>query len=444
VSTEADACMACRLASIKSRLMAYWRRMLASDFVRKVAETFATRVFLIGIGLITSVIVARILGPEGRGLYAVAAAIAALGVQFGNLGLHASNTYYVAKDQSLLPALVGNTLVVSFAFGGGGAFAAWIVFSVWPDLSPVNGFLLIIAMVWVPFGLAYMLLQNLLLGLQEVRAYNKIELLHKILFVCITICIFLGGGQIRVETILSINLVILVISFAVVLWAIRKYFWEFPVPSLTLFRNNLNFGVKAYLASLIAFLVFKADLFLINYYLGAKYVGLYAVAVSVANMFNLLPETVGAIFFPKLCSMKDLNSRFKFAKKITIIMSIIMLFIALMLIAVSGGIITAFFGMAYANAAIPFKWLMPGFYFLSVEITLRRFLISDGYRTEIVLSWCITFVVNIVLNIFLIPIMGTKGAALALSISLALLATLTLFLVWRFVSHKGALPVVVK
>jgi len=422
--------------------MAYWRRILASDFVRKVAETFATRVLLIGIGLITSVIVARILGPEGRGLYAVATAIAAVGVQFGNLGLHASNTYYVAKDRSLLSALVGNSLVVSFAFGGGGAFAAWIVFSVWPDLSPVNGFLLIIALVWVPFGLAYMLLQNLLLGLQEVRAYNKIELLQKILFVCITICIFVGG-QIRVETILSINLFILVISFAVVLWAIRKYFLEFPVPSLTLFRNNLNFGVKAYLSALIAFLVFKADLFLINHYLGAKDVGLYAVAVNVANMVNLLPDTVGAIFFPKLCGMKDLNSRFKFAKKITIIIAIIMLFIAMMAIAVSGVLITAFFGTAYADAAIPFKWLMPGFFFLSVEITLRRFLISDGYRIEVVLSWCITFVVNIALNVFLIPIMGTKGAALALSISLALLATLTLFLVWRFVSHKkGALPVV--
>jgi O-antigen/teichoic acid export membrane protein len=106
---------------IRRAIGALYRRLINSDFVRKVAETFGTRILLIGIGLVTSVIVARILGPDGRGLYAVAATIGAIGVQFGNLGLHASNTYYVARDRSLLPALVGNPLLIGFVFGGFGA-----------------------------------------------------------------------------------------------------------------------------------------------------------------------------------------------------------------------------------------------------------------------------------------------------------------------------------
>ena len=61
-------------------------------------ETYATRILLIGIGLVSAVIVARLLGPQGRGIYAVAAATGALGVQFGNLGLHTSNIYFVARD----------------------------------------------------------------------------------------------------------------------------------------------------------------------------------------------------------------------------------------------------------------------------------------------------------------------------------------------------------
>src|SRR3972149_6606561 len=91
--------------------------------------------------LVTSVLVARILGPEGRGLYAVAMAVGAIGVQFGNLGLHASNTYYVARERSLLPALIGNTLLVSFVVGGSGSVLAWIVFSLRPELAPVPGLL---------------------------------------------------------------------------------------------------------------------------------------------------------------------------------------------------------------------------------------------------------------------------------------------------------------
>src|SRR4030043_1134751 len=107
--------------SHRDKLRTFYSRIVSSDFIRKVGETFITRICLIGIGLVTSVIVARILGPEGRGLYAVAATIGAIGVQFGNLGLHGSNTYYLARARSLLPALIGNTLLVSFVVGGAGS-----------------------------------------------------------------------------------------------------------------------------------------------------------------------------------------------------------------------------------------------------------------------------------------------------------------------------------
>lgn len=87
--------------SISLALNSLYKRIVVSDFIQKGASTFANRILLLGMGLITSVIVARILKPEGRGLYAVTIAITAAGVQFGNFGLHASNTYHAAKAWSL-------------------------------------------------------------------------------------------------------------------------------------------------------------------------------------------------------------------------------------------------------------------------------------------------------------------------------------------------------
>src|SRR5438552_7100507 len=98
---------------------------------RNVVEPYITRLLLIGVGFATTVIVSRTLGPSGRGLFAVAAAVSAIGIQFGNLGLHASNTYYVAKDRELLPVLIGNTLVVSFGIGGTAALFGWILAAIW-------------------------------------------------------------------------------------------------------------------------------------------------------------------------------------------------------------------------------------------------------------------------------------------------------------------------
>src|SRR5438552_2245317 len=66
--------------SVIQRGINLWR---TSDFVRKVLETYSTQISLMCLGLITTVAVTRVLGPEGRGLYAVAMAIGVLGVQFG-------------------------------------------------------------------------------------------------------------------------------------------------------------------------------------------------------------------------------------------------------------------------------------------------------------------------------------------------------------------------
>jgi O-antigen/teichoic acid export membrane protein len=89
------------------------KRVRVSLFIQRVSLTLTTRLVLLVMVLFLSIITARYLGPEGRGIYAVTASIVAMGVQFGNLGLHSANTYFITSDKSLLGKLIGNTLWVS-------------------------------------------------------------------------------------------------------------------------------------------------------------------------------------------------------------------------------------------------------------------------------------------------------------------------------------------
>src|SRR5215469_10653724 len=95
-----------------------WRSALKSEFIHKIVATYVTRVLLIVLGLVAAVVVTRILGPKGRGLYAIATTTGALGVQFGNMGMHTANVYFAARDPESLAPLVGNSLVMSLGFGG--------------------------------------------------------------------------------------------------------------------------------------------------------------------------------------------------------------------------------------------------------------------------------------------------------------------------------------
>lgn len=411
--------------------VALYRGVIASDFVRKVAETFATRILLIGIGLVTSVIVARILGPEGRGLYAVAAAIGAIGVQFGNLGLHASNTYSVAKDRELLPTLVGNSLLVSFVFGGSGAILAFIIFSLWPSIAPIQGLLLILGLAWIPFGLAYLLLQNLLLGIHEVRAYNKIELIMQVFTVSL-IGLVIAFRAVRVETVFAAGLITLIVSFAWALWGLQTHNRRFLIPSITLFKDNIRYGLKAYLAAFFAFLVLRIDLLMVKYMLGAEQTGYYSIAVTMADMVYMLPVVIGTILFPKLSAMPNSQKKWKFTKKVTAGLGLVIAILAGVAALLAEPVVRLLYGQAFVPSVPAFVWLMPGIVLLSINVVYMNYFASIGMPLITVYSPGTAAILNITLNLKLIPQLGIVGASISSTLSYGLmLAASAIYISYR-------------
>lgn len=415
-----------------SSLGALMRTALSSDLIRKIAETFATRLMLIGIGLLSTVVVARILGPEGRGLYAAAAAVSTIAVQFGNLGLHASNTYLVAKDRSLLPLLTSNSLFVSVLLGGIGAFLAYVLFNLWPNIAPVRGALLVLALAWAPFGLAYLLLQNLLLGIQAIRPYNKIDLANQLLAIGI-LGLLIPTRLVRVELVFSAGLIALMASSLFTLRELRKHTRSLPAPSLSLFRANFSYGINAYLASFFAFLVLRADLLMVKQMLGAEQAGYYSIAVAMADAICLLPAVIGTILFPKLSAMSDMDDKYAYTRKATAVIGVLLTLLAGVAALVSGPVVKLLFGAPFAPAVPAFVWLMPGIVFLGIQVVAVQFLNSTGFPTVVVIIWGVATLLNIGLNLVAIPRYGIIGASVVSSLSYFVVFVLILLVIRRTV-----------
>jgi O-antigen/teichoic acid export membrane protein len=234
-------------------------RARSSEFFTKILKTLSTRIALIIFGFITSVIIARTLGPEGRGMFAMAVTIGALGVQFTNLGLHGANTYYVARDPNLLSPLLGNSLTTSFTFGTFVSLLAGLFFWVYPSLAPIHGILLLMALAWAPFGLAYLLFQSLLLGVDDVRTYNRIELVTKSFYFGLLGVIVLSN-QITPETVFGGALIALLIRFSWSYFSLSAKTHHAVSCSINLFQRSMRYGLKAYLVSLFCYFLFKIDL----------------------------------------------------------------------------------------------------------------------------------------------------------------------------------------
>lgn len=396
----------------RSTGLAFWRRVRQSDFVYNTVSTFGTRLLLIGIGLITSVIIARILGPEGRGAYAAAMAVVGIGVQFGNLGLHASNTYYVSHDRTLLSQLVSNTLVISLGLGGLGVSIAWLVFFIWPSIAPLQGYLLVFALLWIPIGLADLLLQNLLLGIYEIRIYNIIALLTKILAATLLIGVILINRS-SVEIVFITGFIAALVSCVWTLSRLVANGSQPTLPSLEIFYRGIRYGFKAYLAAFFGFMVLRVDLLMVKQMLGVELAGYYSIAANMIDMIYMLPVVAGTLLFPKLSAMSSEHEKWFLTKNIavgvTLGVSILVLFAGIL----AKPVVLLLYGQEFLPSVPAFIYLLPAIVAMSINTIFMNYFAALGMPMITVYSPGVAALANILLNLWLIPAYGIIGASIS-------------------------------
>src|SRR2546426_105794 len=276
-------------------------------FFDRVALTLLTRGLTILLGLVGSIVTARWLGPEGRGILAIVSVVTGLALQFGSLGLHSGNAYFVAQDPRLARGVLGNASVLSLALGAGAAIAAIATFLAEPRWFAGVPFVLVaVAAATLPFHFLNLFLQNSLLGMHEGKAFNAFEAAGKVLTFAALVAylvVFDGGPK---------GAVVLFSSFAVLSALAAVPFRRRPVPfrfsfDRALFARMIPFGLKSYMSCLLAYLVIRSDMLLVNYFLGTAAAGVYSIAAQVADNLLLIPATIGLILLPRIASVAQRN-----------------------------------------------------------------------------------------------------------------------------------------
>jgi O-antigen/teichoic acid export membrane protein len=406
-----------------------WRVVAGTQLRRNILETYGTRLLVVGVTFATAVVIARELGPTGRGFYAVAATVGAIGGQFGNLGLHASNIYYVAKDRELLPALIGNTLAVVFVACVVAALSG-VILAICPQLSPIHGTLLSLALASVPVGLAYQLTQGLLLGVNDVRAYNNLECGGKLLAL-VLVCILAALRSGSVELFFGVTLLSVMATFLWALLRLRRVSTDPPALSLTVFRQSIGIGIRAYIIAFFGFLLLRIDLLMVKYMLGATEAGYYSISQVLAENAMMFPVVVGLLLFPKFSAIREREEKLQLATKAVLVTAALMLPVVVIAALAAAPVISIAFGRSFLPAVSPFVWLMPGTYFLGIETVMVQLLNSEGFPPIIVVAWIADTIINIAVNFWAIPRYGITGASVASSACYFLIFLIVSAVVWK-------------
>ncbi len=405
------------------------RAWLASGFLRQVGGTFAARVAVMGMGIVGSIIVARGLGPAGRGLCAEADALGWLIVQFLLLGLHNAGTYLIAQDRRRLAGLVGNALLCSLGVGGAAALLGWLACQAWPGLMTLPPLLLLLAWCSVPLRFLSLLLYGLLMGLQQVRAANAADMSSGLLVLVLMIAIFAAGwgtpetafGAAQVGTV-AVDLLMLAL-----LWPSLE---RRPRPELPLMRQMLGYGVRAHLSPMAVFLVPRLDVLMIARLVegddGARATGLYSVASSLGDLLLLFPTVVGLILLPRLTAMPTPEARWRAMRGVLAGVFALSSLAVAALAVLAGPLIGFFFGLDFAPAAGGFLYLAPGIVLLSLSMVLMHYFASQGMPAVMVWAPVGMIAVKVAANALAIPPYGFIGAAATSSLAYALMLGLCL------------------
>jgi len=146
------------------------------SFLSGVVLTFGTRLLMLAGVFGSGVIIARWLGPDGFGAYAVVNVTVALALQIGSAGLPSANTYFIARDRHTVGPVWANA--IAFALVIGILLTAGVLALGWLRPSMFGGVstrLLAIAAISIPFQLLFILNLNVLLALNRIRQLNLFD-----------------------------------------------------------------------------------------------------------------------------------------------------------------------------------------------------------------------------------------------------------------------------
>lgn len=395
------------------------------------------------------IIIARDFGPETYGLFSLTIMILTGFVSLFSLGFYDGVLRFIPfyrgkrKENNVRYIFRFSFIVLLFS-----SIFATILLYFLSDFISINLFhnsgltifLKILSLSLPFFSLAYFFL-SLLQAHEKIKIHSFISdiLFNFINLISLIILVFIG---LKINGVIFSYFIGLVIIFLVSLIFCRKKIPKILVrPTL---RENLKKKLKKELISyswpLILFgiingLLPNVDSFVIGYIKGASDVGIYNTAILIAGFMTFVPTLFYRLFFPLITrefSKKNLNMIKELSKQIQKWIFIVNLPLLVLMIIFPGVFINLLFGAQYITAEIPLRFLAIAFFLTSLIMILSGLISMIGKSKIILLNTIIFSVLNLILNILLVPKYGTSGAAFATMISYTILAIIFFFQVRHY------------
>ena len=425
--------------SLKSRLYSRLDDHMA-EVVSGASIAFVLKVLGAGLSFCFNILLARLFGAEGAGIYFLALTVTTVGATLGRFGLentllrfisaHAARGEWsevkgVYRKGMRLGLVI--SLLLSILLFVAVPFLAEIVFAKPIMLTPLRWMILAIT----PLALLFLLAESLK-GLKRIADSQILQGIALPAFTCLGLLLI--GRRFGVSGASIIYLIATVSAVICGLWL-----WRRATPKLRELDGDfpLNVLISSSVPLLLIQLMYMVMNWTATFTLGVwgteAEVGVFGAAFRTAMLTSFILTSVNSIVAPKFAafySQGDMLGLAAMAQKSTKMM---IAFAApiLLIFLLAPSWVMEIFGGEFRDGGLLLMIMAVGQFVNVATGSVGYLLIMCGRERRMRTNTVVVGLLTIILNLILVPIWGALGAALATGISMALLNLGAFYFVWK-------------
>ena len=375
---------------------------------------FVNHIARYGLGFLIELWMARRLGPQQFGLYNYAIALVALLAPVSTLGMNNIIVRDIVRD----PSSRDETLGTAFSLRLAGALLTWpaIILAV-SLLRPGDGLVRWMAGI-IAAGAVFQAFDTIEYWFQS-QVKSKFTVLAKT-------SAFIVVAALR-GALIQMNAPLMAFAYAALLELILGAI------GLVIAYRRIEGGLLKWRASLaragsllrdswplllswVSIMVYmKIDQVMLGEWSGDRAVGIYSVAVRLSEVWYFIPMIICGSVLPSIVEAKKISERLYLQRlqRLFNLLSMIACAIAIPMTFLSGWLLTLLFGESYAEAGPVLAVHIWAGVSVFLGVAKESYLVTEGLtRFSFVTALC-GAVINVALNLYLIPAYGPMGAAVA-------------------------------
>jgi O-antigen/teichoic acid export membrane protein len=382
----------------------------------------AGRITVAVTGALTTVLIARLLGPDGSGGYVLAQSIVLLLTVATTMGVEHGIAYYVSGGEWAPGNAYASALRVSVVMGLAGAAAGLLLRLAIPSaFGGLSVGLTAVVVAALPFALLTFYVPYIALAIDRYEAYVLPTAFQSALALVLA-----GTGAIAFDlegAVGGLAASYVITGLAVAVWGARRLAPRREHAEERQLRRAVSFGIKGYAANALQMINYRFDLFVLSAVATTAAVGHYSVALAVTSVLVLAPAAVSEVLFPRIAHLsarpgEDAEAHrdmveVKGLRHVTLAVLVMTAVLALALLL----LVVPVYGHDFRPAIALGLILLPGVAANGISGVLAATVVGRGRPKYSLYAVLISTPPTLVLYAVLIPWLDATGAALASTLS---------------------------